>query len=576
MGDGAKPRRSRPLVVRYIALMTAVAVVLVALFGWMSYQEQSRHMEEQMLAEARILEKSVRATWDFIDYEQPNINYDRDGTYNFKGLYCSLVGKSVGKLFTLSTDGRYTLRYTRLDPRNALDAPDEFEQRALDAFYHEGASEYTGFVNAADGSREYRYVGASYLTDSCLECHGAPAGELDVTGFPKEGLSAGDIGGAVSISMPTDLYQAGINRNTVLIIGFFVLFLTITFLASLLFFRRRVTEPLTSLEAAVEQMGQGNFSTPVPEGGYSREVDELVQGVKAMAGELDSLYTTLEEKVGSRTRLYREANEMLEEQRAALARTNELLEQTNGKLAQENEYRTNIVAILSHELRTPLTSILAFVDLWEASGEEHSPESRECLEKIKTQSQVLLEMVNNALDMVRVESGALEFARDPVDVTDLAAVTVGAVGPIAEQKGVGVDFAIAREVPLIRGDWAQLEKILTNLLSNAVKFTGAGGMVWLKASYDGRRRELTLAVEDEGIGIAKERQEGIFDRFVQADASISRKYRGSGLGLSLVKKTAEALGGSVSVESEPGRGSTFTVTLPVTPIEEDEDEDSHC
>ena len=573
MGDGAKPRRSRPLVVRYIALMTAVAVVLVALFGWMSYQEQSRHMEEQMLAEARILEKSVRATWDFIDYEQPNINYDRDGTYNFKGLYCSLVGKSVGKLFTLSTDGRYTLRYTRLDPRNALDAPDEFEQRALDAFYHEGASEYTGFVNAADGSREYRYVGAIYLTDSCLECHGAPAGELDVTGFPKEGLSAGDIGGAVSISMPTDLYQAGINRNTVLIIGFFVLFLTITFLASLLFFRRRVTEPLTSLEAAVEQMGQGNFSTPVPEGGYSREVDELVQGVKAMAGELDSLYTTLEEKVGSRTRLYREANEMLEEQRAALARTNELLEQTNGKLAQENEYRTNIVAILSHELRTPLTSILAFVDLWEASGEEHSPESRECLEKIKTQSQVLLEMVNNALDMVRVESGALEFARDPVDVTDLAAVTVGAVGPIAEQKG---DFAIAREVPLIRGDWAQLEKILTNLLSNAVKFTGAGGMVWLKASYDGRRRELTLAVEDEGIGIAKERQEGIFDRFVQADASISRKYRGSGLGLSLVKKTAEALGGSVSVESEPGRGSTFTVTLPVTPIEEDEDEDSHC
>lgn len=95
------------------------------------------------------------------------------------------------------------------------------------------------------------------------------------------------------------------------------------------------------------------------------------------------------------------------------------------------------MAILSHELRTPLTSILAFVDLWEASGEEHSPESRECLEKIKTQSQVLLEMVNNALDMVRVESGALEFARDPVDVTDLAAVTVGAVGPLPSRRAWG-------------------------------------------------------------------------------------------------------------------------------------------
>ncbi len=133
-------RRARPLVVRYIALMTAVAVVLIALFGELSYREQARQMEEQMLAEAQVLEKSVRATWDFIDFEQPNINYDRDGTYNFKGLYCSLVGKSVGKLFTLSTDDQYVLRYTRLDPRNALDAPDAFEQAALDAFYNEGVS----------------------------------------------------------------------------------------------------------------------------------------------------------------------------------------------------------------------------------------------------------------------------------------------------------------------------------------------------------------------------------------------------------------------------------------------------
>ena len=105
MGE-EKTQRSWPLAARYIVLMTAVAVVMIAVFGLFSYQEQSRQMEAQMLAEARVLEKSVRATWDFIDYEQPNINYDRDGTYNFKGLYCSLVGKSVGKLFTMSTDNQ--------------------------------------------------------------------------------------------------------------------------------------------------------------------------------------------------------------------------------------------------------------------------------------------------------------------------------------------------------------------------------------------------------------------------------------------------------------------------------------
>ena len=82
-------RRPRPLAVQYIALMTLIGAVLIALYGWCSYQEQAQSMERQMLAEARVLEKSVRATWDFIDHEQPNINYDRDGTYNFKGLYCS-------------------------------------------------------------------------------------------------------------------------------------------------------------------------------------------------------------------------------------------------------------------------------------------------------------------------------------------------------------------------------------------------------------------------------------------------------------------------------------------------------
>lgn len=111
----------RSLVVQYIALMTLIAVVLVTVFGLWSYHEQRQQMESQMLAEARVLEQSVQATWDFIDYEQENINTDADGSYNFKGLYCSLVGKSVGKLFTLSTDSRYVLRYTRLEPRNALD-----------------------------------------------------------------------------------------------------------------------------------------------------------------------------------------------------------------------------------------------------------------------------------------------------------------------------------------------------------------------------------------------------------------------------------------------------------------------
>lgn len=610
----------RSLVVQYIALMTLIAVVLVTVFGLWSYHEQRQQMESQMLAEARVLEQSVQATWDFIDYEQENINTDADGSYNFKGLYCSLVGKSVGKLFTLSTDSRYVLRYTRLEPRNALDEPDAFERAALEKFRDSGASEYYGFTEDEGGDQEFRYVGAIYLKDTCLSCHGGPAGELDVTGFEKEGLEAGDIGGAVSIVIPANLYQSAVVSNTTLFAGFFVLFLTVTFGASLLFFRRKVTAPLNKLEGAVERMGQGDLKAPVDSGRSVREIDQLAAGVKAMAAELDALYETLEDKVALRTEQFSQANRMLEEQREALAWANELLESTNEKLAEENEYRTNIVAILSHELRTPLTSILAFVDLWESSGEEHSRESRECLEKIKNQSQVLLEMVNNALDMVRVESGAVELSRDTIDAVDLASTIAGGIQPIAQQKGVDLQFSVDVDVPLVVGDWSQMEKILVNLLSNAVKFTGEGGHVRFTtafenegagaagaeesgtgvSSFDGGADAsespadsgassgatvtaargsdpasgwLVFSVADDGIGIEEERLEGIFDRFVQADASISRKYRGSGLGLSLVKKTAEALGGTVAVESTLGEGSTFTVRIPVEVIEFGEEDE---
>ena len=575
--DSAAPRGTRRLIVQYVALMSCIAVVLVAAYSAWSYGQQTRQMEEQMLSEARVLEKSVQATWDFIDYEQPNINYDSDGSYNFKGLYCSLVGKSVGKIFSMSTDYRYTLRYTRIDPRNALDEPDAFERQALDSFYREEDEEYYGLVEDEQGQRVFRYVGAIYLTDSCMDCHGGPKGELDVTGFAKEGLAVGDIGGAVSITAPADLYQAGIDLNTMCTVLFFVLFLSVALGASVLFFRRNVTSPIVHLEEAMVDMGQGNLKVDIDDVGHTRELNDLAEGVRAMAGELDALYTTLEEKVDSRTKLYREANEQLEQQRERIAKANELLAETNEKLQEENEYRTNIVAILSHELRTPLTAILAFVDLWETSPEEHSEESRTCIEKIKTHSLTLLEMVNNVLDMVRVESGAVELAREPIDLVDLVTDVAALADPIARGKGIALLSEVAPDVPLIKEDWAQVHKILSNLMSNAVKFTDEGGHVTLRATFDAPSTSVVFAVSDDGIGIASDRLEGIFDRFVQADASISRKYRGSGLGLSLVKKTAEMLGGTVRVESEAGVGSTFTVTLPVCIVEEDDyDEDFDC
>lgn len=526
-----------------------------------------------MLAEARVLNTSVMATWKFVDFEQTNINTDRDGTYNFKGIYCSLVGKGVARLFTAMTDDEYTMRYVRFDPRNVNDNPNEFEEEALHSFYDDGAEEHYDIVTSEDGGREFRYVAAIHLEKSCLECHGEPAGELDITGNPKEGLVEGAIGGAVSITMPLDLHESSIRANLLNSALLMILFLTIVFAATSVFFRRQVVKPLSDLDNAAKEIGNGELNTHVSLQG-AREVSDLAKSIIIMERELDAMYSTLEEKVDLRTKQYLEANALLDCQKEKIAEQNALLKQANEKLQEENEYRSSIVSILGHELRTPLTAILAFVDLWQASDEFHNERSKEYCLKIKNHSLTLLEMVNNVLDIARLDAGMNQINKEVIDLVDLIGDIAAIEEPLAQQKGVSFSTCIDDNIPLIKEDWQRLRKALMNLVANAVKFTDEGGKVQVKVSFESRGKTMCISVADTGIGIPTDRLDAIFDRFVQVDSPTSRRYGGSGLGLSLVKMTMEAMGGAVSVESTVGKGSVFTLTFPVDIVEEEADEDT--
>lgn len=672
MAEAVERKRKR-LIVRYVAIMTAIALVSVSLFGVVSYRSQIGQLESQMLAEARVLSLSVKATWDFMDYEQANINTDRDGSYNFKGLYCSLVGKSVGKLFSESTDYQYTLRYTRIDPRNNLDRPDEFELRALESFVPGEQREVYGTETDGEGGRNFRYVGSILLTENCLQCHGEPAGELDITGFAKEGLAVGDVGGAVSITMPMDAYLQNVWANVGASVLFFVAFLTVALGVSTLFFRRSVLKPLARLDAAMDTIGKGNMDVDVGRLSKTREIYDLARRVGTMADELGDLYGNLENRVKDRTRQYEEANALLEEQRRQADRMNDLLVEANEKLNAENQYRSNIIAMLSHELRTPLTAILAHLDLLEecegalveggsdkeqgegraaACGREHGEDrggkrgedcggargegqaaardrerdkEREYLAVVRAHSNTLLEMVNNALSIARIDSGKAEPDLTVVDLIDLLEGVASEFCAVAQRKGIAFETRIESGIPLVLSDWAQLTSILRNLVGNAVKFTERGGSVTTTiefvpetagegggadvangapapdganagasdganetASNDGgadvadgapasggasRRGAIVCTVRDTGIGIAEEDLGAIFDRFVQVDSSKFRKYGGSGLGLSLVKKASNMLGGDVRVESELGVGSEFVVSIPAEAVDWSVDEE---
>ena len=179
------------------------------------------------------------------------------------------------------------------------------------------------------------------------------------------------------------------------------------------------------------------------------------------------------------------------------------------------------------------------------------------------------------LDIARSDAGAMAVSMELMDLGDIVASAQGTIGPLAVGARVTLTTTVAPDVPLVSGDYEKMLRILENLGSNAVKFTPAGGTVAITAMREEATGDVLVTVSDDGIGIAPENQERIFERFFQVDSSATRIYSGSGLGLALVREYAVAQGYTVTVESVLGEGSAFTVRIPVAAVVElDEDEEA--
>lgn len=225
-----------------------------------------------------------------------------------------------------------------------------------------------------------------------------------------------------------------------------------------------------------------------------------------------------------------------------------------------NRAKDEFLAILSHELRTPLNAIMG----WSHMLREGLPDemTRHAVEVIARNARAQKQLVEDLLDVARIASGRLELQCSPLDLRDVARVAVDSALPAAQNKNITLSFeGMGNAVP-VSGDANRLQQVLANLLSNALKFTEPGGRVTVRVVAEGDTA--VLAVEDTGIGIPPEFLPKAFDRFRQADASLTRAYPGLGLGLWIVKQVIEAHGGVVHAESEGrGRGTTITVTLPL-------------
>jgi signal transduction histidine kinase len=243
------------------------------------------------------------------------------------------------------------------------------------------------------------------------------------------------------------------------------------------------------------------------------------------------------------------------------------LAQANLALYELYNIKSDFLATMSHELRTPLNSIIGFSEVL-TSNEQLTERQRRYAGNILHSGKMLLGMINDILDLAKIESGKMEIHVEDFSIRDVCEALSNLMRPMAEKKGLDLTCELDDAIPLLRQDPGKIRQIVYNLLSNSIKFTPEGGRVTLSAKAEGK--SVVIAVCDTGIGIAEEDRERIFEKFRQAGAGglaaegvLVREHQGTGLGLSIVRELTRLLGGDVGLESALGKGSTFTVRLPL-------------
>lgn len=264
----------------------------------------------------------------------------------------------------------------------------------------------------------------------------------------------------------------------------------------------------------------------------------------------------------------------LEKERKSLARRVEERTQelslANAELARAVRLKDEFLANMSHELRTPLNAILGMSEALQENvyGEINSKQYRS-LQIVQDSGRHLLALINDILDISKIEAGKLDFERIPVDINGVITSSIAMVKQNAGKKQIKISSTIQDTIITFLADERRIKQILVNLLSNAVKFTPEGGKIHISVSTDEDRETLHFAVTDNGVGIATEDTERLFHPFEQLDSRLSRMHAGTGLGLALVRRLTELHGGGVTLVSEPGKGSTFTVSIPFLDPETD-------
>jgi two-component system, NarL family, sensor histidine kinase BarA len=439
-------------------------------------------------------------------------------------------------------------RLISIDPNKSIKL-DRFERQALREFADQPDRYHFTLSYRLKGEDRYRLAMPLYDGPSCMSCHdgtAASAGVMPAIAVASDASrpSPRALLGIVEVDIPSQVTenQLFLNRVFILLAGAIAGTLAIGVLYMIV--SRLILQPVRVLQETAEKVSQGDLNI---RSDISTR-DEFQQ--------LSETFNTMLANLKTRDEQLRDSNKALDLKLGQLA-------QTNVALYESNRLKSEFLANVSHELRTPLNSILGFAELLrETAGDNPEGKPARYLQNILLAGRNLLDLINDLLDLAKIEAGRMDVRSEPLSVGDVFEGLINLLKPLAEAKGLNIVAAAAAEVPIIQTDPAKLQQVLYNFLSNAIKFSPRGGRVDLTAAMEGAEF-VRITVTDQGPGIEPEKHDVIFEKFRQIDGSVTRQHSGTGLGLAISKELTALLGGTIGVSSDPGRGASFWIVLPL-------------
>ena len=534
-----------------------LAFLIAAAFVWVEYKAESVVLEatqtEGRNAVANLLLRTHWNEWDRPAHNEANPEFLQDIMDDFTGAW-----KYESE--TLALDN---MQLTFLDSRIPEDPVERqklelVRERYAAALAEVGEDGYAAYVDEDESRRaesqrplpgkgEYHYYAPIVWTNHCVHCHKPP---LRTDPGPQPPVE--DPGRrerpfrVVKIIIPYDAAGKAIDSARAGLWTVGILTVSLAMIALYVVVRYVIVKPLQHLRDVSEEISLGNTELRA-EIKTNDEFEELAHAFNRMLRHMCEAQGEL-----------RDVNQSLD------AKVDELA-QLNMRLYDMNRLKSDFLANMSHELRTPLNSIIGFSEVL-GSITSLNEKQRRYAQNIQKSGRLLLDMINDILDLAKLEAGKTEIRPSEFDISVIVRAQCDMVRPLMEEKNIDLSVVAEQDLPPVYQDQSKIQQILTNLLSNAIKFTPEGGRITVGITQT-EEEGLELTVEDTGIGIPDEDREVIFEKFRQSTAvldndGLTREYSGTGLGLSIVREMCKLLGGEISFTSQLGVGSAFKVLLP--------------